>query len=211
MKGRRIVQGIFLTTFIILIGMKRVNMWSLLFFGSAATAIVFGRFYCGWLCPINTLTEGIDNLYGRFNMKRKEVPKWMKNPIFRYAVLMMFIGIMIFSIKSGKRLPVLPVLTILGAGLTLFFVPALWHRYLCPFGTILSFTGSFARRSLHIDEGSCVRCGICKKVCPDEAVQMNGPKVIPHIDKKMCLQCNQCVDACPKGSIGYMQQVSYSK
>lgn len=50
----------------------------------------------------------------------------------------------------------------------------------------------------------CIKCGICKKVCPGEAVKMKDGDDYPAIDKRLCLSCTACVKACPKDTIKYV-------
>lgn len=123
-----------------------------IFIGYVVGAFLLGRFYCGWICPINTVTDGINWFYGRFKIKRKAVPRRIKSPAVRYGVLVLFVAVMVFTLKSGKKFPVLPILTGIGALMPLIFVPALWHRYLCLYGTLMNITGKFAKHYWKVDE-----------------------------------------------------------
>lgn len=174
-----------------------------IFLGGTIGAILFGRFYCGWLCPINTTIDGINNICKKNKIKRKQVPKWLKHPSIRYIILIIFIGIMIFTIKTGQKIPILAILVALGALLSMIFVPSLWHRYLCPYGVLLSITSSLAKIYWQVDQNVCNKCGMCKKVCPAEAINMEDKKSFPEISKAFCLQCLECVKVCPKNAISY--------
>lgn len=202
-KIKQITQILFLAAFIFLVALGKVQMWMFIFLGSVAAAFIFGRFYCGWLCPTNTLTEGVNWLYKKLGLKRKAVPAGFKTPVIRYGILALFVMTLVFTMVMGKKIPVLLILTIVGVILTLFFTPALWHRYLCPYGTLLGFTGSFAKFGYRIDNSQCTKCGICKAVCPGEAVEMESRKDFPKIETSLCLECRACVEKCPKDTIKY--------
>ena len=206
LKYRRAVQYIFLAAFVFLMVTGRIQLWIAVFLVGLIGAAVFGRFYCGYLCPINTLTEAIDWLYKKMGINRIEVPGWTKSKIVRYGVLVAFLGIMVMTFKTGRKLPVLPILTILGAVMTLVFVPSFWHRYLCPYGTLLNITGSVSKYYWRVDETGCKKCGVCERVCPGEAVKTNGGNGYPVIDKGLCLECAACANACPTASIVYSKK-----
>jgi NADH-quinone oxidoreductase subunit F len=51
-----------------------------------------------------------------------------------------------------------------------------------------------------IDQGSCIGCGQCAKVCPAKAI--SGEVRKPHVvDALKCISCGQCMDICPTNSI----------
>ncbi|WP_069650405.1 4Fe-4S binding protein [Caloranaerobacter ferrireducens] len=202
-KTRRIFQLIFLGIFIGLIKLGKPRLWFAIFLISLITAPLFGRYYCGLICPINTLMSVEDWIYKKLKIKRIAVPKWIRKPIFRYIILIAFFGLMATIFITGKKIPVLMIFTALGVVITLFFVPSLWHRYLCPYGILLSITGSFAKRGLVVKNENCIKCGICKSVCPAEAIEMESREQYPKIVPGLCLECFRCTDACPKDTIKY--------
>ncbi len=47
---------------------------------------------------------------------------------------------------------------------------------------------------------NCTGCGMCKKVCPADAIR--GIRKKPHkIDQQLCIKCGSCIDACKFGAI----------
>lgn len=200
---KRAFQALFLSIFIILTAMGKIQLWMAIFLGSTIAAFFWGRFYCGWICPINTLIEPINYINKKFGIRRREAPGWIKHPLVRYAILSLFLGFMVFTFSTGIKIPILIILAAAGTFISLFYVPALWHRYLCPYGVLLSITSSSAKYRFYVKDNNCVKCGICESVCDGYAVQMENKQDYPVIDKKLCLQCLKCVHVCPKESIKY--------
>lgn len=210
MKWRRSIQIIFLALFVFLIIQGKQQIWILLFLAGLAGALWWGRFYCAWLCPINTTMEIVDGIYRRIGIERLPIPDWVKNKWVRVTMVLIFIATMLSILLTGKKIPVLLLWIIIGTGLSLFFVPALWHRYLCPYGAILNLTGSQARNSFVVDEENCIRCKKCSLVCPAGAIIKENPRDYPFIDKGLCLVCTQCTQVCPKDTIKYGRQQSFT-
>lgn len=201
-KIRRAVQMLFLGGFIFLLFKGRIHAWMVVFLAGLFLSAVAGRFYCGWICPINTVTELVDKLYRKFKIKRMNIPSFLKNPVTRYILLAVFVLLFIFMRVTGKNLPVLPALFAVGIFLSLLFVPALWHRFLCPYGTILGLPAALARFSFRVDKEKCVPCGACERVCPGDAFTKEQ-EGFPEIKKSLCLECLSCSTVCPQGAIRY--------
>lgn len=196
-----ISQILFLLLFVALIFIGKIQIWMAIFLVSVILALFFGRFYCGFICPINTVMGFASKIKSKFQIKGMSEPDFMKKPVFRYAVLATFIFTFSFVMKTGKKLPVLPALLLVGVVSTLLFSESLWHRYICPYGTILHFVGSLSKRFYCINDDLCISCGKCYKVCPAEAVQKDKDKYM--INKSECLVCGKCAENCNKDAINY--------
>ena len=57
--------------------------------------------------------------------------------------------------------------------------------------------------ALEIDEGNCVGCSRCMKVCPTEAIRISAGKA--SIDNDRCIDCGKCHASCPVDAI-YIKQ-----
>jgi Pyruvate/2-oxoacid:ferredoxin oxidoreductase delta subunit len=51
-----------------------------------------------------------------------------------------------------------------------------------------------------IDHGRCVRCGVCQKDCPQQAIAEQHDQVLA-IDYRICIRCFCCQEFCPQGAI----------
>lgn len=161
----------------------------------------FGRFYCGYICPINTGIKFIDDKADKNKRKRKTVPETFKKLWIRYGILVLFLGTMIIVFKTGKKLPVLPALFGLGTIITIFYKPEFWHRYLCPYGSLLSIFSKFNKRSYMLLNEDCIKCGQCVSACPSDAILWEDKKESPIIIQNECLMCGKCKEVCPTDAI----------
>ncbi len=196
-----LVQIVFLALFIALIALDLMQMWLGVFALALLSALLFSRFYCGWLCPINTIMKAVEYLRKTFRIPRFSTPNFLKRNSIRYSFLGVFVVAFLFVIVTGRQIPVLPGLLILGALVTLLFEESLFHRYLCPYGTLLKALSKKSKRAMIIDEETCTNCGLCKKACPTEAIEKLKHAHHIHIDE--CLVCHNCSRVCPVDAIRY--------
>ncbi|MBO3802929.1 MAG: 4Fe-4S dicluster domain-containing protein [Candidatus Brockarchaeota archaeon] len=56
---------------------------------------------------------------------------------------------------------------------------------------------------LSIDKSLCIRCDVCSKVCPKEAISvtMGEGKAVIALDEGKCVLCGACEPLCPAGAI----------
>ncbi len=200
-KLQLIIQLTFLALFLFLVGTGRVQLWMGLFLLGVVLALLLSRLYCGWICPINTVMNGVSWVKKKLGLKGYKTPLTRTKPWIRYLVFALFVATFITSMVTGRQIPVLPALFAIGLILTFFFPEQLWHRYLCPYGTILSLPATTARYTMAIDQEKCTSCAICKKVCPADAVEVNDKQYT--INKKECLVCLDCLANCKEGAISY--------
>ncbi len=59
----------------------------------------------------------------------------------------------------------------------------------------------YLAREISVDVKSCVDCGACTAVCPQDALDIGEPDWRLKFDKNKCILCGLCVPACPVGAI----------
>jgi polyferredoxin len=82
-----------------------------------------------------------------------------------------------------------------------FTVRRFWCRF-CPTGISLAVVNRFRAfrwaplLHLYKVEEKCTKCGICKRVCPPQVVEVYEKKG-GRIETSMCVLCLRCVEMCP--------------
>jgi ferredoxin-type protein NapH len=196
-----ITQLIFLGLFVALLVTGRIQLWMGLVLLGIIAALIFNRLYCGWICPINTVMRAVSWVKKKLSIEGLKIPEVLTRPWMRYLVLGMFLVTFALAMITGRKLPVLPVLFAAGILLTFIFPEELWHRYLCPYGTLIRLTGSKSKYAMKIDQNLCNSCGKCQEVCPAVAVDQDGKQFT--IIKQDCLVCTDCAVQCKQKAIGY--------
>jgi ferredoxin-type protein NapH len=179
-------------------------------------ALISPRAFCGWVCPMNVVTDFAAWLKRKLEIKASF--RW--NPQLRYWLLL---ALLIGSAASGTVLwswidPVAAlhrgILFGMGAGwiliLLVFVVDLLlvdhgWCGHLCPLGATYGVIGrkSVIRVTATNREG-CTKCMDCYNVCP-EPVVLRQP--LKEGDRRVmdqnCMSCGRCIDVCPENVLEY--------
>lgn len=206
---RRFTQIAFLGVFLYLMISGKAQYWMGFIFVSIALAAFFGRFYCGWACPIHTLMGPV-NLLGKTLNTQKPTPPVLRKGNLRIAVFLVFLvglGYTIYSITQGRKFPLPLIIIPFGLVITIFINPTAWHRHLCPWGTFFSLTGRFSKNGLAAK--SCIGCRKCKPVCPTESISFDEMEA--KIDPTNCLLCFKCQSTCRKNALKYTGRTTKQK
>ncbi len=180
-----------------------------------ALAALAGRFFCGWICPINTILElngklrsWLERRTAKLRLLDADAP-----PRTRYLVLLGALGVTAVGGVSVFPL-ILPYTALardwhlgvygqaMGFGVLflvilivveLLFAPRIWCRSLCPTGLVLELIGRKRLIGIRREPAStCLSgCHSCISVCPV------GVNPRDQIATESCLMCNACVDRCP--------------
>ncbi|MEM3747723.1 MAG: 4Fe-4S binding protein [Thermoproteota archaeon] len=59
------------------------------------------------------------------------------------------------------------------------------------------------RFQLHIDSEKCVKCGLCIRICPYNALNAENASSIPEPDQERCDNCGLCLSICPRRAIRF--------
>lgn len=201
-----------------------------LFIAFLAASILFRKSFCGWLCPVGTLSEYLWKL-GRDTFKRNFfLPRWLDIGLrslkyilfglFFYAVFSMpaialkeFLESPYGLVADVKMLNFFRHMGV-GAAITVgilvvasIFVQNFWCRYLCPYGALMGMASLFSPLRIHRKAETCIDCGKCAKACPsrlpvDQLVQIRSAE---------CLGCLECVAVCPVEDTLHMSLVTRAR
>ena len=198
---RRLIQFLALMVLLLLVFAGRIQIWMVVFAGSILLAVKWGRIYCGYICPIATSMDLVRAMGKRLGLRHRPVPKWVKHPGVRWGLVVLFVVASVLMMRSGLQVPVKLILIALASALTLRYVPAFWHHYLCPYGTLLSLPSALTKAKYQLDDSLCNSCGLCMTACPGEAIRRTEKRSAPTIDPSHCLLCGECVQVCPLHAI----------
>lgn len=172
--------------------------------------LLFGNFFCGWVCPYGTIQELMGNV-GKLIFKKhfkmpRSIQKYMQ--YLRYVlfvILMIGIADVILTplngygsflglfMDNGETVVATIALVIMGIYLFLaIFFERPFCNYLCTEAAkygVLSMPRIF---SIKRNEETCINCHKCDKVCP-----MNID-VSKHAQVRngQCINCFKCTDVC---------------
>lgn len=198
-----IIRIIFFILFIFLFMEGNIQTWFKIFVLSLILAIIFGRFFCGYICPMNTLMIYTEKISKKLGIQRNKIPEFLKWKHLQLVIFLITIGIMIFSKRFlDKDVPLILVLLLLSVFLTIFFKQELFHNHICPFGFLQRIFGRSYYYSHKVDLNKCIGCKICERSCPTSAIKVKETRKA-EINKSLCLQCGNCRQVCPKDAISY--------
>lgn len=175
--------------------------------------LVGGRAYCGWICPVNVVTDTAQWLREKTGLTRDR----KLNRRTRLAILVAVMGAstltgtMAWEFINPVTLLQRALISGIGIGwviivavflLDLFVSRRAWCSHLCPMGAFYGLVGrfSFTRVSAAKRE-ACTDCGACFNICPEPhvitpALKGSGSTLITSGD---CLNCGACIDSCHTG------------
>lgn len=187
-----------------------------LFLAFTISSLIFRKSFCGWICPVGTISEYLWKLGRRLFGRNFRIPRAIDLPLrslkylllgfFLYAVTMMSAEAIADFVASPYGLVVdvrmLNFFRFIGrttayvvAGLVIasILVQNFWCRYLCPYGALMGLISMFSPARITRNENACIDCAKCAKACPsalpvDKLIQIRSAE---------CMSCLECVAVCP--------------
>jgi cytochrome c oxidase accessory protein FixG len=177
-----------------------------LVFGFLFVTMLFGRVWCGWLCPQTALCDLAD----WFDVKTSVLipSRFLKAALrqFSYLALALLVACnliwyFIAPPQFFARLVSGDIGTVAGISLgtvallvylDLALVRRRFCKTVCPYGRIQLLAMERGTLTLEFDpklKGACLRCGACLKACPMGIDIRDGLQI-------ECINCGRCLDAC---------------
>jgi len=197
-----------------------------------AAVISFGlrKSFCGWFCPVGTLSEWLWKSGRKLFGKNYQLPQWLDFPLrtLKYLLLAFFV----WTIFSMSRLAILAFLqgpyykmsdvkmlffftqmstttavVLIALALVSLVVRNFWCRYLCPYGALMGLLSLFSPTRVQRNPETCIDCKLCSEVCPYHLT----------VDRKLRIispECNGCMDCtlvCPVKNTLELRTMGVSK
>ena len=181
-----------------------------------AASWIFRKSFCGWLCPVGTVSEYLWRLGRKLLRRNFRLPRMVDIPLrgSKYLLMGLFVyvvgrmsiaGIREFLessygvIDDVKMLNLFRELTFTGGAVLAVlvagsvFVQNFWCRYFCPYGALMGLVSMLSPLRIRRDQDLCIDCAKCAKACPS-ALPVDR---LITIQSAECLGCMQCVASCP--------------
>lgn len=198
----------------------------------ALFAVIFGRAFCGWACPMGLLQDATNKtgVPGKASPKLRLGDASGKLRYLKYAFLpiipiMSYITLDLFYTNFcpvGGLTGTVPTLALYSSdwspsnwfpvkiiSLILFLLLIIivgrgWCKYFCPVGAFLAPWNKLSGLKLKRGE-KCTDCGLCEKRCPMDIKDIG---VKPEME---CILCGRCTEACPSKSLRFSTRFSGAK
>lgn len=175
-------------------------------------ALVGGRVFCAWVCPINMVTDSASWLRRRFNIGTGRAPKrelrlWLMGAVLAASAIT---GITVWEsvnpVGMMHRALIFGGVAAWGAVAAVFLfdllvAPRGWCGHVCPMGAAYRLIGSKSLLRISARHSSrCNDCADCFAVCPEPhiiPVPLKGKGgSTPLILTSECTNCARCLDVC---------------
>ncbi len=183
--------------------------------------LLFGRFFCGWICPATFIYELNDNL-GAW-LRRAGLPVSRRKLDYRLKYIVLAVGIVLSMISGtvlfaamyppavlGREIYYAIALGGFGAGMVYFLLTMLFDlmvtrrgfcRYVCPGGALYSLLGRFRLLRIKRDVGQCNDCAKCNVVC------QFGLDPLRDDFGQECNNCSACIAVCPTDALSFTAKI----
>ncbi|HXX58149.1 MAG TPA: 4Fe-4S binding protein [Thermodesulfovibrionales bacterium] len=189
----------------------------ILFVSAMGVSLVMKKGFCGWICPVGTVSQFFwmtgKRIFGRnFNIGKSTDTSLRSLKYILMALFLVSIGIImplnmivlffitdyykIVDVRMLKFFTEMSQITfwvlLVHCGLSLLY-KNFWCRYLCPYGALLGLLSYLSPFKIRRKEENCVHCHSCTENCPSLIVVENQDTV----KSPECFACMTCVSRCP--------------
>jgi polyferredoxin len=195
-----------------------VHPAGIVIFGAAlAMSLLLKKSFCGWVCPVGTLSELVYKIGARIFGRNFRIHRYVDYPLrsLKYLLMGFFLYVVLIKMEGRALLAFLStpywkvadikmlhfftamttttaVVLIALTVLSLFF-KNFWCRYLCPYGALVGLVSFLSPLKITRDDGACIHCKRCTRHCPSQLPVEQKERV----RSPECTGCLTCVSRCP--------------
>jgi polyferredoxin len=189
----------------------------ILFIAITGVSLFLKKGFCGWICPVGTLSQYAwmlgEKVLGR-NFRVEQYTdiglraiKYTLLALFFWVIvvamgstmILMFFGSDYYKLADVKMLKFftdmssLTFWVLIGLGVLSLLYKNVWCRYLCPYGALLGIISRWSPVKVRRNEEQCIHCHACTRHCPT-LIDVEKKDVIKSGE---CFGCMTCVSRCP--------------
>jgi len=188
-----------------------------MFVAVLAVSLLLKKGFCGWICPIGTLSQYFwmagRRLFNRnFRMANYADTALRSLKYILMALFLLLIGVAmkpnmmvlffmtdyyvtadVMTMNVFTEMTTLTMWVLIFLGVFSLFYKNFWCRYLCPYGALLGILSRFGPVKITRNEGKCIHCRSCTRACPS-LVDVEQREVV---NSPECFGCLTCVSSCP--------------
>ncbi|ROR32043.1 quinol dehydrogenase ferredoxin subunit NapH [Inmirania thermothiophila] len=177
-------------------------------------ALVGGRVYCAWVCPVNPVTDAARWLHDRLGIRggagvSPRLRYWLLGTVLAVAAAT---GMAAWELVNPVSILHRGLIFGFGAGWAviaavfladLLLARRAWCGHLCPMGAFYGLLGRVAQVRVRAEQRArCDECMDCYRVCPEPQV-LRAPLrgtggAGPVVLSGDCTNCGRCIDVCPQ-------------
>jgi ferredoxin len=188
-----------------------------LFVAAIAVSVVAKKGFCGWICPVGTVSEYIwktgRRVMGRNLTMQKHVDLALRS--LKYILLGIFVFLIVIAmtttmillfiiadyykvvdvrmLKFFTEMSSVTLVVLVGLVGLSFLYKNFWCRYLCPYGALLGVMSWLSPFKVRRNDDKCTHCMSCTRNCP-ALIKVEEKEVVSSPE---CFGCLTCVSRCP--------------
>ena len=188
-------------------------------------ALLGGRVFCGWMCPMNMVTDAAAAARSATGLRAVRLRRDRRARYVRALVSLIasvITGAAAFEWVSPQAFLWREAVWGVGLGgiaavlgvfaFDLAVLQRGWCGHLCPLGAFWSLVGNVGLVKPIFRNDRCTRCGDCLKVCPEPQV-LNCKRAGQRgmIASGECTNCGRCAAVCPENAIFFAPRFQAKK
>lgn len=189
-------------------------------------ALVGGRVFCSWVCPVNVATDAASWLRRSLKISTGRSPRELRYWLIPAILIACAVsGVTVWEwvnpVSLTQRALIFGGSTAFGALAAVFMfdllvAPRGWCGHLCPVGATYALIGSKSLLRVSARHSSrCNDCADCYAVCPEPQIIPIALKgkggASPVIDSSACTNCGRCIDVCGPDVFTYTHRFNHER